>query len=165
MKRIVWISIITVFMGVACSSKKMSERDKFLQEQQQGMDIKKGELNLVAGEYEGTLNSTDGLVHNIKLILQVKDVPETQQGTDPILVPRLLGSLRFVLGNEDLGETIECAIKTSEYLKARNQISIVATHAQFSELVLSGVVDGNQITGTWNAASVGRAGSFKVSRK
>ncbi len=165
MRTLFLIGLVVIQLGVACSSKKLSERDKFLQDQQQGMDLKKGELNVVAGEYSGTLSSGDGLTHNVKLTLQVKDVPESQQGADPVLVPKLLGSLRFVLGSEDLGETIDCAIKSSEYLKARSQISIVATHAQFNDLVLSGIVEGNQITGTWNAASVGRGGSFKVTRK
>ena len=153
------------FFSSACSSNKLSERDKFLQDQQQGIDVKKGELSSVAGEYVGTLTSSDGSIHNVKLILQVKDVPEAKGDADPVLIPKLLGSLRFIIGNEALGENIDCAIKSSEYVKARNQISLVVFHAQFNELVISATANGSQITGTWNATSVSRNGQIQVSRK
>ena len=164
--RTLLLSSIAIFSAVntSCSQMKLSERDKFLQEQQQGADLKRGELMTVAGEYLGELRGSDGTLHNVRLILQVKDVTEARSGADPILVPRLLGSLRFILGNEDLGEVIDCAIRSSEYIRANNLISIVVTHAQFGELAMSGAADAASLTGTWNASSVSRSGNFNLKR-
>jgi hypothetical protein len=164
MMKVIVTSLIglTFAFTVGCSTKRLSDRDKFLQEQQQGADLKRGELNTVAGEYLGELIGSDGLNHNVRLILQVKDVSETKGDADPVLIPKLLGSLRFILGNEDMNEVIDCPIKTSEYVKARGLISIVVSHAQFGELVISGTADGSTVSGTWNASSVSRNGRILV---
>ena len=158
------IAIASLSLG-ACSSKKLSDRDKFLQDQQQGADLKRGELSTVAGEYVGELKGTDGTVHNVKLFLQVKDVSETKGDADPVLIPKLLGSLRFILGDESNGEHIDCAIKSSEYIKASGKISIVVSHAQFGELVISGTANGRDVSGSWNASSVSRGGQINVVKR
>lgn len=157
------VAMISV-LSFGCSQMKLSERDKFLQEQQQGADLKRGELSTVAGEYKGELLGSDGTTHQVRLILQVKDVTETKGGADPILIPKLLGSLRFILGNEDLGEVIDCAIKSSEYIRSSGLISVVVSHAQFGELAMSGTANSKFLRGTWNASSVSRNGTFNLER-
>ena len=150
---------------LACAPKKISERDQALQKQQQGIDLKRGELNQIAGRYAGVFTSTDGISHDVRIILEVKDIPESAGGADPVLVPRLLGSFRFVLGDEDAGENVDAPIRSSEFIKAKSQLLLVVRHPQFGDLVLSTVVSGAEISGTWNAASLSRSGQVRVKRQ
>lgn len=158
------LAVLASIMMPACGTKKLSERDQALQKQQQGVDLKRSELTKIAGQYLGELSSLDGTSHRVRLNLEVKDVPEAANGTDPVLIPKLLGSLRFILGDEDMGENIDAPIQSSEFLKAKNQLSIVAKHAQFGDLVMSATADGSVVDGTWNAASVSRSGNIRVIR-
>ncbi len=154
----------TLAMLPGCGTKKLSERDQALQKQQQGVDLKRSELMQIAGQYLGDIKSTDGTVHRVRLMLEVKDVPEAREGTDPMLIPRLLGSLRFILGDEGMGENIDAPIQSSEFIKAKDQLSLVAKHNQFGELVVSAIAKDGVVSGTWNAAAVSRSGEIRVER-
>jgi hypothetical protein len=148
-----------------CATKKLSERDQALQKQAQGVDLKRSELTKIAGQYLGEFVSDDGIAHRVRLILEVRDVPEGGGTTDPVVVPKLLGSLRFILGNEEMGENIDAPIQSSEFIKARNQLSLVIKHVQFGELVVSGTVSEALIVGSWNASSVSRSGRIQVEKE
>jgi hypothetical protein len=158
------LSVIATLSFQSCGAKRLSERDQKRQKQQQGVDLKRAELQSIAGSYLGNFLSTDGVGHRVRLILEVKDLPENSGSADPILVPKLVGSLRFILGREDLGETIDAPIQTSEYIAIKKQLSLVIRHAQFGELVMSSTVVNNRVSGTWNAASVSRSGSIDANK-
>lgn len=159
------LACVSLGLSSGCSSKKLSERDQALQKQQQGVDLKRGELARIAGQYVGSFSSNDGTSHRVRLILVVKDVPENGGNADPVLVPKLLGSLRFILGDEELGENIDAAIQSSEFIKARNQLSLVIKHVQFGEMVVSATVSGRIIVGSWNASGVSRSGQIQVEKE
>ena len=164
MKRLFTVFGILSLIFSACTQKKLSERDQKLQERQQAIDVKKNELGPLAGTYYGQLTGENSYNQNIKVVLEVKDVPQSDGQADPILIPKLVGNLRFLYGSEDSNEYIDCVIKSAEYNKSTHQISLVIVHQQFNEMLLSGIVSSNKISGSWNAASVGVRGDFQVDK-
>lgn len=165
MKYILSLIVFIVVPVIGCSQKKLSDRDRQLQDQQQANDLKKVELAPIAGEYTGELTGTNGYRQTIRLSLEVRDVPENDGKPDAILVPKLLGTLRFYFGEIDSTEFIDAPVKSSEYIKARDQLSLVLEHAQFKEMVITGTADGASINGSWNAASLGVSGAIRVQRR
>lgn len=157
--------IIISGLTIACSQKKLSERDRDLQDRQRSIDLKKAELAPLSGEYWGELSESNGYKQNVKLFLEVREVPEGDGKTDVVLVPKLLGTLRFYFGVDDSSERIDCPIASSEFIKAKSQLALLVTHAQFKEMVLTGTVDGARFYGFWNAASVGASGTIDVLRR
>lgn len=150
---------------IACSQTKLSDRDRELQDRQRSIDLKKGEMTPIAGEYWGELTGADGYQQNVKLFLEVREVPEGDGKTDAILVPKLLGTLRFYFGEDDPNERIDCVIKSSEYIKASERLALVIENPQFKEMVVTGAADGTQVSGVWNAASVGSSGTIKLIKR
>ncbi len=163
MKRIFAFFVILAVL-CACTQKKLSDRDRELQDRQQDIDIKKSELSPLAGVYYGTLTAAESFSQDVKLVLEVKDLPEGQGQTDPVLVPKLVGSLRFLYSSEEDGEYIDAPIRTAEFVKASQQLSLVVTHDQFKEMTLTGAADGLQVVGTWSAATMGVSGQIQVSK-
>ena len=152
-------------LQIACSQNKLSDRDRELQDRQRSIDLKKGELMPLAGEYWGELTGANGYRQNVKLFLEVREVPEGDGKTDVILVPKLLGTLRFYFGEDDPNERIDCAIKSSEYIKASQRLALVIENPQFKEMVVTADADGKQVSGSWNAVSVGNSGSLELTRR
>jgi len=157
--------IVALYFGLtACTQKKLSERDRKLQDQQQKVDLKKSELEPLTGVYMGKLLGDNDHQQNIKLTLDIREIPETAGETDPVLIPRLVGSIRFLYGSEEDNEYIDAGIKSAEFIKLTQQLSLVVAHHQFNEMVLSGKADGSQIIGQWNAATLGVQGTFTVNK-
>lgn len=164
-RSLVVLAALLCFTFSSCSQKKLSERDRKLQERQQSIDVKKNELAPLVGTYYGQLKGADDYKQNIKLVLEVKDVPESDGQADPILIPKLVGNLRFVYGLQDSDEYIDSAIKSAEYNASTRQLTLVVTHQQFNEMHLSGVVNSSLISGNWSASSLGVRGDFQVNKE
>ncbi len=165
MKYLFFLILPLILSTIGCSQKKLSERDRQLQDQQQANDLKKAELSPIAGEYIGELTGANDYRQTIRLSLEVRDVPESDGKPDAILIPKLLGTLRFYFGELDSPEFIDAPVRSSEYIKARDQLSLVLEHVQFKEMVITGIADGTSITGSWNAASLGVSGAIRVQRR
>ncbi|MBP7843508.1 MAG: hypothetical protein KA116_01715 [Proteobacteria bacterium] len=100
------------------------------------------------------------------LRIAVQDVPVVVEGqTDPILTPKLTGSLRFLLGNEDAGEYTDAAIDSAEYISSRKQLNLVVNHSQFSKMILNSTHNEPTLSGNWSAASVGISGTSTLQRR
>jgi hypothetical protein len=152
-------------LQVGCSQNKLSDRDRNLQDRQRSIDLKKSELMPLTGEYWGELTGANGYRQNIKLFLEVREVPEGDGKTDVVLVPKLLGTLRFYFGEDDPNERIDCAIRSSEYIKASERLALVIENPQFKEMVVTGSADGTRFSGSWNAVSVGNSGSIELTKR
>ncbi len=163
MKRTLIIIWFVSLILNACSQKKMSDRDRKLQERQQSIDVKKNELTPLAGVYFGLLTGVNDYKQNIKLTLEIKEVPESENKTDSTIIPKFGGSLRFLYGPENLNEYVDCSIKSAEYNKLTQQLTVIVTNHQFNELILSGTLnDSISLNGSWSASSVGVSGKFEL---
>lgn len=161
---------IIICLGLFTSCEEpLSARDKKLEQQLSAIEIKRKELQAVAGSYVGALgknkNNRDDNNQKVELSLEVKDVPDPNDpSVDPILIPKLIGSLRFVLGNIENGEYIDCPIISSEYTANNNKLYAIVKHKQFEELTLNMIHSNQSLTGDWDAPSVGESGSITLKR-
>lgn len=166
MKKFSFVLVCTILLGTACSQKKLSQRDKNLQDQQQSTDVKKSELTSLAGTYWGTFSTTNTAIdQKIKIFLEIKDVPVSKDdGSAPVLTPKLVGFLRFILGDEQAGEYRDCAISSADYVYSSKSLSIVITDEEFKELFITGNANNTDISGSWTAPTLGTSGTLFVSK-
>lgn len=145
----------------ACSQQKPSDRDIARQQEISLAEVKRAELAQVEGHYQGMLYGDSGFEQSVVLSLQVRDIPQdnTGEGVDPILIPKLVGYLRFLYGNEDLGEYSDAPIKSAEYYSNQKKLNIVVNHSQFGDLILNLSVQDDKANGSWGAGSVGASGT------
>ena len=154
-----------MLITVSCSQKKLSEQELRRQQELLTADKIRAELEQVAAVYEGNIESSSGLNQKIRLIMNVRDVPVVVEGSpDPVLTPRLVGNLRFIY-NEQANEYIDAPIKAAEFLRTRSSLNLIVSHSQFGELTFNYLVEPGDLTGIWNAPSVGVSGTSKVRRK
>ena len=152
------VLILPIF-ALACSQNKLSERDLKRQEQQALMEAKKQELLAVAASYEGELTSSDGTVHDVKLNLEVKEVPEKVDGSiDPVLVPKLVGNLRFILGGGDL-DYIDFPIQKADYSVQTGVVYLVTDNPTYKELNIQAQYKDSEMSGSWIAPTWGLSGT------
>lgn len=152
--------LVTATLG-ACSQQKPSDRDIARQQEISLAEVKRAELAQVEGRYQGMLLGDSGFEQPVILSLQVRDIPEDNpgEGVDPILIPKLVGYLRFLYGNEDLGEYSDAPIKSAEYYSNQKKLNIVVNHSQFGDLILNLSVQNEDASGSWGAGSVGASGT------
>lgn len=162
---LVGFSLIALVIVGGCSQKKLSERDRKLQDRQQKIDVKKNELRPLAGLYLGTLVGENDYVQNVKLVLEVRDIPESSGQGDPVMTPKIVGNLRFLYGPEESHEYIDCAVTSAEFNKASKQLTLIVTHQRFNEMILSGAISNSDFSGAWNASSLGMRGSFRLTKE
>lgn len=166
MKRALLLAVIS--LG-ACSQGKISERDMKRQQQQDQANLKRQELTTVAGKYIGQLrNPADNVDMDVLLDLEVKDLPEsTTEGVDPVLVPKIVGTLRIYAGAAGGTEFWDAAIVESEYKPAQNLISLVVQQDQFGRMILQLDVkdEGKVLSGTWAANASGKTGTVYVTKE
>jgi hypothetical protein len=79
---------------------------------------------------------------------------------DPVLVPRLIGTLRFLLGQEH--EYIDAPITSSDFNATNSILSLVAKHEQFGDLVMQLALRDRTLSGDWNAPSLGANGTIDL---
>ncbi len=155
-----------ILFGAGCSQQKLNERDVKRNQEVASAEALRAEYLQVAGVYDGELLGTDGYRQDVILRIAVQDVPVVVEGqTDPILTPKLTGSLRFLLGNEDAGEYTDAAIDSAEYISSRKQLNLVVNHSQFSKMILNSTHNEPTLSGNWSAASVGISGTSTLQRR
>ena len=156
---------LLVLSSVSCSQKKLSEQELRRQQELLTADKIRADLQLVSGVYEGYITASSGLNQFVRLNLDVRDVPiSTDTSPDPVLTPKLVGNLRFVY-NEETKEYIDAPIKAAEFFRTRSTLNIVVSHSQFGDLTINYVVRDLELTGNWNAPTVGVSGTSLVRRK
>ena len=160
-----WVCLVILIFANGCSQKKLSERDRKLQDRQQKIDVKKNELLPLTGKYIGTLIGENEYLQNVKLFLEVKDIPESSGQGDPVLTPKIVGNLRFLYGSEQGHEYIDCSVVSAEFNKSTRQLTVIVTHKQFNEMILSGTVAEKRFIGAWNASSLGMRGTFRLDKE
>lgn len=168
MKQLLGLLIISLLAGSACSPKTMSQRDLQKQKDAGAAETKKTELEGVAGKYIGELRGDDDYQQRIRLTLEVRSVPVQQEGSvDPIMVPKLLGGVRFILGSEEAQEFIDLTIKEGEFVKPTDHIELLMSHDEVGDLFMSvdRKKDGKQLTGTWRAPKQGLEGTIVLDKE
>lgn len=163
MKQLHLILVLIVVLA-GCSQKKLSDRDRELQERQQAIDVKKAELDPIAGVYEGRMTGDNEYLQDINLTLEVRNVPENDKKADPVLIPKLLGTLRFFFGSPQTGEHLDAPVASSEFVKQKGLLTIVVKNAQFNEMVIAVQADGITLNGSWSAPSLGVSGKIEARR-
>ncbi len=160
------ILIFLCFIGLACSQNQMSERDLKRQQRLSTLEVKRQELTRVSGRYLGVLTKQDEYSQNVRLNLEVKDVPEVIEGEiDPVLVPKLIGTLRFLLGEDGGHEYIDAPISSSDFNAQDSGLYLVAKHDQFGDLIMQLRLDDPTLSGTWNAPSLGVSGVLDLRKE
>lgn len=155
---------ILIFLG-ACSQGKISERDIKRQQQQDQVSLKKQELESVSGTYSGLLKNEAGTDRDVILKLEVKDVAsQPAGGVDPVVVPKLVGFLRFQFGGSDSKEYIDAPLSETEFNLSQSTVYAVATHPQFDRMILRLEFEEPKLVGTWSASAVGASGTLDLSR-
>ena len=156
---------LILFFGTSCSQKKLSDQELRRQQELLTADKIRADLQIVAGIYEGYIQSSSGLNQPVRLNLDVRDVPVVSEGSpDPVLTPKLVGNLRFVY-NEATNEYIDAPIKAAEFFRTRSTLNIVVSHSQFGDLTINYIFRDLELNGNWNAPTVGASGTSVVRRK
>ncbi len=163
--RLVFI-ILSLGLLTACEE-QLSERDVKMQQQLNQNEVKRKELLQVSGKYMGLFNEGSRGEQNIKLEMEVKDLPAAgDTSVDPILYPTLVGHLRMILGDEELGEYIDCPIQKSEYVASNKRLHLIVSNEQFKEMdLMLSQVQGSLLQGTWTAPAVGQSGKASLVRE
>jgi len=164
-KKIHWAGAIGLMLVLsACSSQKMSDQEKQRQQEILSADNLRNEFQAVAGEYQGTLETTDGIVHDVSLNLLMQDVPVVTDGQpDPVLTPKLVGNLRFTYGDVE-AEHWDFPVKSAEYFSVAKNLNVVVQREE-TELILNLKLNERTLGGSWNASALGTSGSATLQRK
>ncbi len=150
----------------ACSQQKLNERDVKRNQEVAAADALRAEYQAVAGTYDGALVGSNDYLQAVVLRIAVQDVPVEAEGqTDPVLTPKLIGTLRFLIGNEEAGEFTDGAIESSEYIFSRRQLNLVVNHSQFNKMILNLTLNDSVLSGSWSASSVGVSGTTALQRR
>lgn len=157
-----------LFSLAACSQgSQLTEREQRREAEKYAAATKRRELDEVAGVYQGQLTSPTGVNQFVILNLEVKDLPDaTREGVDPVLVPKIVGHLRFRFGGADSKEYIDAPVIESDYAPSTRTVHLVVNHAQFDRMILQMQLspEGRILNGTWNAETVGLKGDLNVER-
>lgn len=146
---------------------QLSERDVKMQQQLNQNDIKRKELLQVAGVYGGAFNAQSRNPQQIRLKMEVKDLPNPNDtSVDPILYPTLVGHLRMIIGEEEAGEYIDCPITKSEFVATAKRLHLVVTNEQFKEMdLMLSQVNSAKLEGNWTAPAVGQSGDATLAKE
>ncbi len=160
------ILILSSILLAACSQKKLNERDIKRNQEVATAEAQRTEYQAVAGVYDGKLLGSDDYQQEIVLRLAVQDVPVDEEGqADPVLTPKLTGTLRFLIGSEDSGEYTDAAIESAEYIATRKQLNLVLNHAQFNKMVMNLTLNTTVLSGNWGASTVGASGTVEITKR
>lgn len=159
MRKVVSLLLIPLAFSLSCARNSLSERDSRREQLRNSADIKRKELEQVAGDYAGRLIQDDGTIQNASIHLEVKDVPTAVEGqVDPVMTPTLAGFLRFNL-SQDASEYVGFSLEKAEYDPSRAALDLVANNEIYKKLILGLKLTGNTLSGKWTAPDVSGAGS------
>ena len=154
-------AMVVLVATVACSKQQISERDSRRNQLRNQAELKRKELQLIAGNYSGEVVQASGQTQNAVLSLQVKDIPTQVDGqVDPVITPVLSGFIRFYFGSPDSSEYIGFSVQKAEYDPKRESLDLVTQNANYKQLIIqlvkstSGVLEGS-----WTAPDIATSGS------
>lgn len=158
-KLISLLGLIFLLALPQCSKNSLSERDSRREQLTSSSDIKRRELQQVAGEYEGVLKSST-IEQKVTLTLDIKDVPVPVEGqVDPVPTPTLSGYLKFYLGSDIIG----FGIQKADY-QTSGRLDLIVENVQYKEIKLNLTKQENTLEGTWVAPSLSEKGTTKFSK-
>lgn len=161
------LSVLTTLFIVCggCSKETLSERDLAREQARARADIKRFELDSIAGIYNGELTEASESTLNALLNLEAKDTPTPVDGqVDPILVPALTGYLRVIVGS-GLAEHVNYSVTRSEYDPSKKKLTFVASNTQFKDMYFSLDSENHRLSGSWNAPEAGTTGTATFLKK
>ncbi len=158
--------IVSALLLAACAKSSISDRDARRTQLTNAGEVKRKELMLVAGRYQGLLTQTSGPNQSVLLNLEIKDIPTPVEGeVDPIMTPILTGYLRFNFAvGGDANEYIGFAIQKAEFDPNREKLDLVLTHADYKDLIVTMERKDAALKGTWTAPSIASSGTIEVQR-
>ncbi len=162
-----WVGLAVVAaLVVGCSRSNLSDRDVKRDQIRNQADVKRKELQVIAGIYRGSLTQSSGGVQPISLTLQIKDIPTPVEGTvDPVMTPTLSGFLRFELGGPpEAGEYIGFGLVKAEFDPKRQKVDLVASNNEYKDLVIGCTRNQGKLEGSWTAPAVATSGTITLER-
>lgn len=150
-----------LFLFSGCSKKKLTDRESKKEQQRATAHQKKKELDGIAGVYAGTLQSS-GKSRDLLLTLQIAEVPDTTEGTiDPVMIPKLTGSLKLLFGPLTQGEFYTFAVTTSEFDSKSGKLDLTLNNEVFKDLSLTVLKKSeDSLVGTWVAPTLAANGDL-----
>lgn len=160
------VAIAALVFSISCAKNSMSDRDAKREQLKSASETKRKELQIVAGEFNGTLTQNSGVDQNSTLFLEIKDIPTQVEGEiDPVPVPTLKGYLRFNLGSGGTGgEFIGFSVEKADFDPKRNKLDVVVSNPDYKEIVIACTLNGSKLEGTWTAPSTASSGSVSLDR-
>jgi hypothetical protein len=147
---------------IACSKSNLSERDSKLQQMKSSAEIKRRELKVVEGAYDGVMTQNSGPERYPTLRLEIKDIPTYVEGSiDPVMVPILTGFLCFELGGQSF---ISFSIEKADFDPKTGKLDIVANNPDYNDIVFSLRYKSPNVDGTWLAKSSSTSGEAHLKR-
>ncbi len=158
--------IVMCLFLVSCTKNSLSERDERRSQLANAADIKRKELMLVAGNYQGLLTQSSGPNQSVYLKLEIKDIPTPVEGqVDPVMTPILTGYLRFNFATGgDASEYIGFAIQKAEFDPNREKLDLVLNHSDYKDLIISLERKDPALKGTWTAPAIAASGNVELHR-
>lgn len=169
-KSVHWNSAALVLAGIltlSCAKNSQSSRDARREQLRNGAETKRRELQIVAGEYNGVVTQNSGVDQNATLQIEIKDIPETEEGKiDPVLIPVLKGFLRFNLGSGGSGaEYIGFSIEKADFDPRKNKLDLVVSNPDYKEMVITCILSNSKLDGAWSAPSNATSGEIHLDKK
>lgn len=169
MKNIVCITVgfVTAMVCGACSRSTMSERDIRREQKVAAAEVKRQELQFIAGTYRGKFLQANGIEQNVVLKIEIKDIPASSEGSvDPVMTPTLTGYLRFNFGSGSATDTeyIGFAVQKADFYPGQNKLDLVVTNADYKDILITAYLNEPRLTGTWTAPTAAVSGDLNLSR-
>jgi len=162
--KIGFFAILSLLLG--CAKNSISDRDVRRSQLTNSAEIKRRELMIVAGGYQGLMSQSSGPSQSVFLKLEIKDIPTPVEGqVDPIMMPILTGYMRFnfAQGN-DSSEYIGFAIQKAEFDPNRDKLDLVLTHNDYKDIIVSLERKDSALKGTWTAPSIAASGNLELKK-
>jgi Na+-transporting NADH:ubiquinone oxidoreductase subunit NqrC len=162
--KILWLAIILMTL-TSCAKSPMSDRDIKLQQQKNNAENKRKELLQIAAIYRGTFTADQEVSSNIKLVLEIKDVPSYQEGqVDPVMVPTLTGYMRIFYSESEDKDYENFAIQKADYDINKQKTDIVLIHDKHKEIFVTLSKKMDRLAGTWTAPSSSVSGTIDIKK-
>jgi len=143
----------------------MSDRDTRREQLRINAHKKRQELAPLAGSYRGQMTDGSGYKQDVTLLLELKDVPETEGGqVDPVLVPTLNGALSLTYGSGADLELFSFGTTKADFNVSESRLDLVVSNTQFKEINLSLGFRSDALIGAWSAPATSLSGGIELSR-
>ena len=162
-KIMIFLALLCLGLG-ACSKKSRSSRDARREQIRTNAESKRRELQPLVGVYRGILSDSQNNRRDVSLNLDVKDVPEGEEGEiDAVLVPKISGYLRMNFGAEGK-HFVSFGIDEAAFDQSTGLINLKMKNEKYQEIVVDLSMESDQLNGTWNAPHLANSGEISLFR-